>query len=68
MDDDGQFIRWFTPWKATRPDETPIGWYDLDDLQAAFNSGAEAERHRVIEEVLGPERAGELLRALRKKD
>ena len=39
MDDDGGFLRWFVPWKGTRPEMTLIGWYVLADLEAAFNAG-----------------------------
>ena len=68
MDDDGGFDAWFGPWKETRPDMMPLGWYCKPDLKAAFSAGQEAERQRVIVEVLGPERAEELLRAIHKKD
>lgn len=68
MGDDGQFVRWFNPWKAARPDMAPIGWYVLADLEAAFNAGITAEREQVIVAALGPERAEELLRVLRGKD
>lgn len=68
VNDNDPFLRWFVRWKGTRPDDRPIGWYDIDDLQAAFNAGITHEREQVIVAALGPERAEALLRAIREKD
>lgn len=46
---------------------TPLGWYDITDLETAFNAGIDAEQDRVIAEILGPERAEKLLRPVRRK-
>jgi hypothetical protein len=45
---DQMWTEWITSYRETRPraDRSPIGWYTLTDLRAAFNAGALADHER----------------------
>ena len=63
MDDEMRFAKWYVPWKAARPDVTPLGWYTYADLEAAFNAGRADQQQQTLDEILERTRAlEELLR------
>ena len=53
------FLRWFVPWLRARPDNTPIGWYSVTDLEAAFHAGHHATDGRPGRSSLPPEESAQ---------
>ena len=51
MDDDARFQAWFQPWLAARPNLSPLGWYVLADLMAAWNASRADAFDQLIEEM-----------------
>lgn len=53
---EGTFSEWFGPWKETRADGSPIGWYSRTDMETAFRMGFSAgvahEKARVLDEIM----------------